>query len=266
MPNFYSAPEHQPFTLGDAKRRALLVHGFPGTPAELRLLAGFLAEMGWQVRVPLLPGFGSDIEALGQKRWQDWAGAVETEFATLADGAEQTLLLGFSMGGALALLAATRALPDSLVLLAPFWHFDDWRVKLLPVFKHFVRQVRPFENADFNDPQTRETFREIMPDANLTDPEVQAQLKKSVALPTEAIDQLRQLGRRAYALAPRVSAPCLVVQGKSDTTVRLEHTRKLVERIDRAKLVEVAGGHTFVASGQRGYTELLGVLRENLSV
>ena len=262
MPNFYSAPEHQPFTLGHAKRRALLVHGFPGTPAELRPLAGFLAEAGWQARVPLLPGFGADIESLGQKRWQDWAGAVETEFAMLADGAEQTLLLGFSMGGALALLTATRVAPDSLVLLAPFWRFDDWRVNLLPVFKHFVRQVRPFENADFGDPQTRETFKDIVPDADLTDPEVQAQLRKSVTLPTEAVDQLRQLGRRAYRNAPRVSTPCLVVQGEDDTTVRPEHTRKLAARIDQAKLVEVAGGHNFVASGQWGHKELLAVLSE----
>ena len=265
MPNFYSAPEHQPFTLGHAKRRALLVHGFPGTPAELRPLAGFLAGAGWQVRVPLLPGFGSDIQALGQKRWQDWAGAVETEFVRLADGAEQTLLLGFSMGGALALLTATRVTPDSLVLLAPFWRFDDWRVNLLPVFKHFVRQVRPFENADFGDPQTRETFKDIVPDADLTDPEVQAQLKKSVTLPTEAVDQLRQLGRRAYRNAPRVSAPCLVVQGEGDTTVRPEHTRKLVERLNRAQLVEIAGGHSFIGTGQRGHEGLLEALR-NLSV
>ena len=262
MPNFYSAPEHQPFTLGHAKRRALLVHGFPGTPAELRPLAGFLAEAGWQVHVPLLPGFGANIESLGQKRWQDWAGAVETEFVRLAGGAEQTLLLGFSMGGALALITATRVTPDSLVLLAPFWRFDDWRVNLLPVFKHFVRQVKPFENADFGDPQTRETFKDIVSDADLTDPEVQAQLKKGVTLPTEAIDQLRQLGRRAYRNASRVSPPCLVVQGEGDTTVRPEHTRKLAARIDQAKLVKVAGGHDFVASGQRGHKELLAVLSE----
>ena len=226
VPNFYSAPEHQPFSLGEGKRRALLVHGFPGTPAELRPLASFLAETGWQVRVPLLPGFGSDIEALGRKRWQDWTRAVESEFEKLALGAERTLLLGFSMGGAVALVTATNIKPDTLVLLAPFWRFDDWRVNLLPVFKHVVRQVKPFENADFGNPQTRETFKEIVPDADLSDPETQARLKKSVTLPTEAIDQLRQLGRRAYALAPRVSAPCLVIQGEGDTTVRPEHTRK----------------------------------------
>ncbi|CAN5769113.1 alpha/beta fold hydrolase [soil metagenome] len=265
VPNFYSAPEHQAFTLGESKRHALLVHGFPGTPAELRPLASFLAEAGWQVRAPLLPGFGSSIETLGQKRWQDWTHAVESEFRTLAAGAEHTLLLGFSMGGAIALVAATNVKPDTLVLLAPFWRFDDWRVNLLPVFKHFVRTLKPFENADFSDPQTRETFKEIAPDADLSDPDTQAQLKKSVALPTEAIDQLRQLGRRAYALAPRVSAPCLVIQGEGDTTVRPEHTRKLVERIDRAQLVEVSGGHSFVGTGQRGHKELLETL-QNLSV
>ena len=266
MPNFYSGPEHQAFTLGDGQRRILLVHGFPGTPAELRPLAGFFADMGWQVRVPLLPGFGPDIATLERKRWQGWAATVETEFETLAAGAETTLLLGFSMGGALAVVTVSRAKPDQLILLAPFWRFDDWRVNLLPVFKHVVRQVKPFENADFGDPHTREAFKDFAPNADLSDPNVQTRLRKSITLPTEALDQLRQLGRRAFAAAPRVRAPCLIVQGKNDTTVRPEHTRKLASRIDRAQLVEVPGGHTFIGAGQRGHHELLAVLKNKLSV
>jgi len=35
----YNTPEHQPFTLGDGSAVALLIHGFPGTPAEVRPLA-----------------------------------------------------------------------------------------------------------------------------------------------------------------------------------------------------------------------------------
>ena len=32
----YSGPEHQPFEFGDGPNGALLIHGFPGTPAEMR--------------------------------------------------------------------------------------------------------------------------------------------------------------------------------------------------------------------------------------
>lgn len=266
VPTFYNTPEHRAFTLGAGERRALLVHGFPGTPAELHPLARFFAAAGWQVRVPLLPGFGSAIASLGGQRWQDWAEAVVTEFESLAEGAEQTLLLGFSMGGALALVTATRLRPDEVVLLAPFWRFDDWRVSLLPVFKHVVREVKPFANANFSDPRIRETFKEIAPDTDLTDPDVQARLKKAVTLPTEAIDQLRRLGQKAYRLAPRVDVPCLVVQGENDSTTLPNDTRRLVERLRRARLAEIAGGHTFIGAGQRGHKELLDVLRAELSV
>jgi pimeloyl-ACP methyl ester carboxylesterase len=50
--------EHQPFAEGDGPATAVLVHGFPGTPAEVRPLAAALVAVGWRVRAPLLPGFG----------------------------------------------------------------------------------------------------------------------------------------------------------------------------------------------------------------
>lgn len=58
----YNTPEHRPFTLGEGAGAALLIHGFPGTPAEVRPLAQALSERGWKVRAPLLPGFGTESQ------------------------------------------------------------------------------------------------------------------------------------------------------------------------------------------------------------
>ena len=57
-------PEHETFTLPGGRPAALLLHGFLGTPAEMRGLGEALHEQGWTVYAPLLPGFGSDIETL----------------------------------------------------------------------------------------------------------------------------------------------------------------------------------------------------------
>ena len=104
----YSSSEHQSFTLGEGPNKALLLHGFPGTPAELREVAKTLCVQGWQVTAPLLPGFGVNIATLGEKRWGDWYKAALKDWQRL-EGAQRTLLVGFSMGGALALhLAAAR--------------------------------------------------------------------------------------------------------------------------------------------------------------
>ncbi len=49
--NPFNGPEHADFTIPGGDPAALLVHGFPGTPAEMRPLAEALNERGWTARV-----------------------------------------------------------------------------------------------------------------------------------------------------------------------------------------------------------------------
>ena len=58
----YQGPEHEPFFWEAGEPAALLVHGFPGTPAEMRPLGEVLHEAGWTVHGVLLPGFGPQIQ------------------------------------------------------------------------------------------------------------------------------------------------------------------------------------------------------------
>ena len=74
--NPFNGPEHADFTISGGKPAALLVHGFPGTPAEMRPLAQALNERGWTVRGLLLPGFGSDLDTLPFRRAEDWTRSV----------------------------------------------------------------------------------------------------------------------------------------------------------------------------------------------
>ena len=161
-----------------AKHRALVLHGFPGTPAEMLPVAEILAEGGLEVHGPLLPGFGLDIERLGKTHWQDWVRAAQRAWDTVQTGAETTLLLGFSMGGAVALKLAAH--PDRLVLLAPFSRLADPRARLLPVAQYVLPQLKPFQNADFTQEVVRSQFRRLEPTLNLDDPEVQRELREKV--------------------------------------------------------------------------------------
>ena len=79
LPPLFQGAEHLPFTLAGSAPggpAALLVHGFPGTPAELRPLAEALHAAGWTARGLLLPGFGPEFAALGRQHAADWIGAV----------------------------------------------------------------------------------------------------------------------------------------------------------------------------------------------
>lgn len=251
MSDFYSGPQHQPFALGhtpgQAQIGALLIHGFPGTPAEMRPLAERLAAAGWAVTGPLLPGFGPQIATLGDKTRHDWLTAVRTTWQQIRDAHETAVLVGFSMGGALAMhLAAEPQPPDGLVLLAPFWRLAGWEANLLPIVKHFQKTFYPFAQANFADTAVRQQLHEVMPNANLDDPATQARLRQEAQLPTQTLDEVRRVGRQGFDLAPTIHCPTLVLQGSEDTVVLPRFTRQLLTRLGGPVTYhEIPGLHTF---------------------
>ena len=257
--------EHQTFTQGDGPATAVLVHGFPGTPAEVRPLAAALVAIGWRVRAPLLPGFGPDWGTLRERRWTEWRDAVASELATAATSGGPVMTIGFSMGGALTMAALeTGARADAAVLIAPFTRFDDRRALLLPLLRRVLSDVRPYERADFDEPSMRRELTEKLGDVDLDDPATRDRVRNEVRVPTAALDELRRAGRHAWHVAPRLPArPTLVVQGLRDTTVTPETTVALLRRLRGAprRLLLDGADHRLLSPGAPGHDELLRALQ-----
>jgi carboxylesterase len=244
---FYTDPGHESFHFEAGPSRALLIHGFLGSPRELRPLGQELANVGVTARGVLLPGFGADIARLKRVRAGEWLTTARAAWDEIRDGASRTILIGFSMGGAVALRLATEVglAPDQLVLLAPHWKFADRRAVVLPVAKYLVRDFKPFGAIDFDSPDMRRMLAELAPGADLDDPVVRHALRNSATIPTRALDELRRIGVSAAALAPRVSAPTTIVQGLQDTTTLPAYSRDLAARMG-AELREIPGDHLIV--------------------
>lgn len=242
-PMFFSEPEHQPFVIGSGRTGALLLHGFMGTPAEMRPLASELAAVGLGACGPLLPGFGADIARLPQMDRRQWLAAAQGAWGDVRAAHAQTVLIGFSMGGALALHLAAAHPPDALVLIAPFWRAGGWQFNLLPVLRHVVPSIAPFQKADFTNPEVHAQLTAIAPDIDLSDPETQRFLREEVRLPLSVLDELRRLGKEAYELAATVRVPTLVIQGQQDALVAPEASRQLAARLPLATYTEVPGDH-----------------------
>lgn len=87
----------------------LLCHGFTGSPGSMKPWARVLADAGYAVEVPLLPGHGTTWQDLNTTRWEDWYAAVDRSLDKLTAENDQVVLAGLSMGGTLMLrLAADR--------------------------------------------------------------------------------------------------------------------------------------------------------------
>ena len=70
----------EPFRHDGSDIGVLLCHGFTGTPQSLRPWGEYLAERGYTVHVPLLPGHGTTWQDMNSTRWQDWYACVDRAF------------------------------------------------------------------------------------------------------------------------------------------------------------------------------------------
>ncbi|MBK7919684.1 MAG: alpha/beta fold hydrolase [Chloroflexi bacterium] len=162
--SFFHEEIYQPFYWQGGRQAALLVHGFPGTPAEVRPLAEALFAQGWTVQAPLLPGFGTQIDKLFDQTRENWVTAVAEAHAALRANHDAVLLVGYSMGGAIALNVAAQVPPDRLVLLAPFWRIGtEVHQAIWQGVKRFIPEFQLFKRVDFTDPRMQKAFGAVFP-------------------------------------------------------------------------------------------------------
>ncbi len=102
-------PGAEPASFPGGPHGALVLHGFTGSPVSMRPLAEALAAAGFAVELPLLPGHGTSVEDMQATNWPDWVAAAEDAYAALAARVSgRVVVVGLSMGGALACLLASR--------------------------------------------------------------------------------------------------------------------------------------------------------------
>ena len=234
----FTAPEHQDFVLAGGKPAALLIHGYPGTPYEMRPLADALHAQGWTCRGLLLPGFGTQIESLPLRKWTEWRAACTAALRALSQAHAPLLVVGHSLGAAVALTAAESLAPDGMILLAPFWRTRGPLWTLLPVLKHILPRLTPFKlmKTEMDDPRLRGMIQSFLPELDLEDPLVQQAVREFV-VPTGMFDELRLLGLAAWRSASRLDCPTWILQGSGDDTVHPADSRRLARRLGARTVV-----------------------------
>lgn len=195
-------PDHSPFSStfhGDGPRiGVVLSHGFTGSPHGLRAWAQSLADAGFAVRMPLLPGHGTSWQELARTRWAQWHTALDDAYLELDAESDVVFAAGLSMGGALALrIAATRPV-SGVVLVNPALVIDDPRAPLAGVLKLVLKSTPAIAN-DILKPGMDEG----------------AYLRTPVA----AAHELNKMFKDTVRLLPRITAPVRVFRSTVDHVV-----------------------------------------------
>ncbi len=133
-------PGAEPFSADGGRIGVLLSHGFTGSPASMIPWGKQLAEQGYAVRVPRLPGHGTTWKDMNRTRWEDWYGELDTALTDLQGTCDKVVVAGLSMGGCLALRLAQQRPDDvdALVLVNPAVNVARFDIKLVPALQWVV--------------------------------------------------------------------------------------------------------------------------------
>jgi carboxylesterase len=191
-----------PFFLPGGPTGVLLIHGWSGSPAEMRGLGGYLAAQGLTVMAVRLPGHGTEPRELFATRWQDWVAACGQSLVALRRRCDTVFVGGLSMGALLSLYLGATARPPvaGVIAMGAPIYLTDWRIRTLPVLKYVMRW-------------------HTKGPSDIVDRAALDRLWHYPRLPTQSIHQLSIVTREARRALPQLRAPLLIMQGRHDRTI-----------------------------------------------
>ncbi len=212
-------PGAEPYTAAGGDVGVLVVHGFTGNPSSMRPLAERLAEAGFAVQLPRLPGHGTSWRQLQRTRWPDWVREARAALTILRAHTERQLVVGLSMGATIALhLLETQTTLAGGVLINPAVDPADPRLRALPAVKWLVPSLRGLGN-DIAKPGADEQPYE--------------------RVPLKALASLVELQRSVREHLDAVHQPLLVLTSAQDHVVDPAESRLVVERVASTDVTHV---------------------------
>lgn len=233
----------EPRTFARSGPRALLLfHGYNDSPRSLADLAARIADAGWTVRLPLLPGHGRSLEA-----WDDWHAEevfamVRAEYAALRATHSVVVVGGLSMGGALAAWLAAESDADGLVLFAPMLFIPrpmQVAVSTARLWSLFTRYLSGGGGR------------------SIRDPAAQARMISYGCSTRRSLEALERIATTVLVRLGFVHVPVLFVQSRDDNRLPHDQSKRALARIasgDRTAHWVEGAGH--VLTVDHGWQEL----------
>lgn len=203
-------PGAEPFFLTGGDPGVLMLHGFTGNPSSLRPWGESLAERGFTVSCPRLPGHGTTWQDLATRRGQEWIEEADAALTKLRSTGGPVVACALSFGGTIALHLAARRPEDveGIVLVNPY--VRDRRHWLVPFARPFLRSIKGIGN-DIKKPGANELpYRRV---------------------PVRAISEIAWMMKRVEAEIPSVLAPLLLFHSPEDHIVPQGTAEWLMDRI-----------------------------------
>lgn len=209
--------ENRPFVVSgdrcEASTGILLIHGFTGSPWEMREIGCHLAEQGHLCLGVRLPGHGTSAADLADRSLEEWVESVEQGYRYLQQKTERVIGIGLSTGALLLLATAGRNNNfdfAGLALLSPYLSLRQRLAGSAFWLRHFVR----YHRRPIRDSVASYYYAER---------------------PLAGVHQINRLLRRVRKQLASIETPAMIACAAGDRTVRPESAIELYNRLGSAK-------------------------------
>lgn len=202
----------KPFTFERGPRAVLLLHGFTGHSADVRMLGRFLEKKGYTCHAPIYRGHGVAPEQLIKTNPHEWWEDVEKAYDDLKElGYDEIAVAGLSLGGVFGLkLAYTRPVKAIIPMCTPM--FFDNEEQLTEGFKQFARQYKRLERKP----------------ADVIEEEVTTLMERTGGLFDEVASYIDVVKKHVDT----IYAPAMVVQAKLDKMINPDSATYIYEHLE----------------------------------
>lgn len=199
--------------LGD-KAQVLLLHGYTGSPYDLRLLGDFLNQQGLHVIAPLLKGHGTKAQDLNNVSLNHWLKQTKKALNSL-DQSGPIIVGGLSMGALLAIvLAANESKIDAILLFSP-----SLRLHLTGELAIASAQLGLLN---------KNTILKKHSGSDISDPIAKKRTPAYKEMPVAGLLQFAKLRTLAKEKLGLVSCPIFMAFGKQDAAVNVMAAHQLI--------------------------------------
>ncbi|WP_440894878.1 alpha/beta hydrolase [Amphibacillus sp. Q70] len=202
----------KPFMFEEGKKAVLLLHGFTGHSADVRMLGRFLQKQGYTTYAPIYRGHGKGPEALTEGGAKEWWADVQEAYQTLKDqGYQKIAVAGLSLGGVLGLkLAYSEPVMGIIPMCTPMILGQDHRLD--QGFRYYAKQYKKAEGKE--------------------EAEIEAEVEQLIEGSSTLFSEIADLIREVKNELDTIYTPALVVQAEDDHIINTESANYILDTIE----------------------------------
>jgi carboxylesterase len=218
----------------------LLIHGFTGSPKEMRWMGEYLSQQGFPSLGIRLAGHATHPIDMIRSRYTDWMTSVEDGYHLLRGTTDRIYLVGLSMGGVLSLSMSMRLDVAGVIAMSTPYQMPvnspNWLLRLVSKFVLYQ-------------PKSKE-----VPGASWFDKDAYAEHISYPQNPVRSAAEFQLLLGELHVALPKVDVPVLLIHSKNDTYILPENMEQIytdLGTLDKTKLYITEAGHVVTRDAAR---------------